>query len=181
VLAVSATGGQGSETLTDDVNQTGGQLAIAASSPNRLLYATPTLTQPVHLSGTARVTISVASSKAAANLSVWLVELPWPANASGAMNPNGIITRGWADPQNATSLRASQPLVPGQPVTLTFDLEPDDQIVPAGKRIGLMIFSSDKDFTLWPPPGTQLTVGLDATTVTLPIVGGRAALEKALR
>lgn len=181
VLAVSATGGQGSETLTDDVNQTGGQLALAASSPNRLLYATPTLTQPVHLSGTARVTISVASSKAVANLSVWLVELPWPANASGAMNPNGIITRGWADPQNATSLRAGQPLVPGQPVTLTFDLEPDDQIVPAGKRIGLMIFSSDKDFTLWPPPGTQLTVGLDATTVTLPIVGGRAALEKALR
>ena len=78
-------------------------------------------------------------------------------------------------------MRASQPLVPGQPVTLTFDLEPDDQIVPAGKRIGLMIFSSDKDFTLWPPPGTQLPVGLDATTVTLPIVGGRAALEKALR
>jgi X-Pro dipeptidyl-peptidase len=97
------------------------------------------------------------------------------------MNPNGIITRGWADPQNARSIRAGQPLVPGQPVTLTFELEPDDQIVPAGKRIGLMVFSSDKDFTLWPQPGTQLTIGLDATSVTLPIVGGRAALEKATR
>ena len=180
-LTFSATGGQGSETLTDDVNQSGAQLAMASASPNRLLYATPTLTAPVHLSGTARVTISVASSKAAANLSVWLVELPWPATASGPMNPNGIITRGWADPQNARSMRAGQPLVPGQPVTVTFELEPDDQIVPAGKRIGLMIFSSDKDFTLWPQPGTQLTIGLDATTVTLPIVGGRAALEKSVR
>ncbi len=180
-LTFSATGGQGNETLTDDVNQSGAQLAMASTSPNRLLYATPTLTAPVHLSGSARVTISVASSKAAANLSVWLVELPWPATASGPMNPNGIITRGWADPQNARSMRAGQPLVPGQPVTVTFELEPDDQIIPAGKRIGLMIFSSDKDFTLWPQPGTQLTIGLDATSVTLPIVGGRAALEKAVR
>jgi X-Pro dipeptidyl-peptidase len=172
---------QGTESLADDVSQTGAQLALAAASPNRLLYATPELTAPVHLSGTARVTVHVASSKAAANLSVWLVELPWPANASGPMNPNGIITRGWADPQNAKSLRVSEPLVPGQPVTVSFDLEPDDQVIPAGKRIGLMIMSSDRDFTLWPAPGTVLTVDLDRTTLTLPVVGGRAGLERALR
>jgi X-Pro dipeptidyl-peptidase len=155
-------------------------LALAASSPNRLIYATPELTAPVHLSGTARVTLRLASSKAAANLSVWLVELPWPANARGPMNPNGVITRGWADPQNAKSWRVSEPLVPGQPVTVTFDLEPDDQIIPAGKRIGLMIMSSDKDFTLWPAPGTVLTVDLDATSLTLPVVEGRAGLERAV-
>lgn len=171
---------QGNESLTDDVSQTGAQLARAASSPNRLLYATPELTAPVHLSGTARVSIRIASTKAAANLSVWLVELPWPANASGPMNPNGIITRGWADPQNARSLRVSEPLVPGAPVTVTFALEPDDQIIPAGKRIGLMIMSSDRDFTLWPAPGTVLTVDLDRTALTLPVVGGRAGLERAL-
>jgi X-Pro dipeptidyl-peptidase len=96
------------------------------------------------------------------------------------MNPNGIITRGWADPQNAKSLRTSEPLVPGQPVTVTFDLEPDDQIVPAGKRIGLMIMSSDKDFTLWPAPGTVLTVDLGGTSLTLPVVEGRAGWQRAL-
>lgn len=179
-LAFAKAAAQGNESLTDDVSKSGAQLALAASSPNRLLYATPELTAPVHLSGTARVSIRVASSKAAANLSVWLVELPWPANASGPMNPNGIITRGWADPQNARSLTRSDPLVPGQPVTVTFDLEPDDQIIPAGKRIGLMIFSSDKDFTLWPAPGTMLTVDLDATSLTLPVVQGRGALAQAL-
>jgi X-Pro dipeptidyl-peptidase len=179
-LALEKPVGQGSESLTDDVNFTGAQLALAEASPHRLLYATPELTAPVHLSGTARVTVRVASSKAAANLSVWLVELPWPANASGPMNPNGIITRGWADPQNAKSLRTSEPLVPGQPVTVTFDLEPDDQIIPAGKRLGLMIFSSDKDFTLWPAPGTVLTVDLGGTSLTLPVVEGRAGWQRAL-
>ncbi|MZQ78325.1 MAG: X-prolyl-dipeptidyl aminopeptidase, partial [Bacteroidales bacterium] len=47
-----------------------------------------------------------------------------------------------------------------------------DQIIPAGKQIGLMIFSSDKEFTLHPVPGTELTVDLDGTEVTIPVVGG---------
>jgi len=179
-LAMARIAGQGSETLTDDVSQSGAQLALAASSANRLLYTLPTFTQPVHLSGTARVTIRVSSNKAAANLSVWLVELPYPAGTNGAMDPRGIVTRGWADPQNSKSIRSSAPLRAGEPVTLSFDLEPDDQIIPAGKRLGLMIFSSDKDFTLWPSAGTQLTVDLDATTLVLPVVGGKAALSRAV-
>ena len=62
---------------------------------------------------------------------------------------------------------------------MTFDLQPDDQIIPAGKRIGLMIFSSDRDFTLWPKPGTQLTLDLDATELRLPVVGGSARFKEA--
>jgi X-Pro dipeptidyl-peptidase len=31
---------------------------------------------------------------------------------------------------------------------LRFDLQADDRVIPAGKRIGLMIFSSDRDFSL---------------------------------
>jgi X-Pro dipeptidyl-peptidase len=153
---------------------------MAASSPQRLLYALPTFTQPVHISGTARVTIRVSSTKAAANLSVWLVELPYPAGTNGAMDPRGIVTRGWADPQNTKSLRSSAPLRADEPVSLTFDLEPDDQIIPAGKRLGFMIFASDKEFTLWPSAGTQLRVDLDATALVLPVVGGKAALSRAV-
>ncbi len=62
---------------------------------------------------------------------------------------------------------------------MTFDLQPDDQVIPAGKRIGLMIFSSDRDFTLWPKPGTELTVDLDKTTLRLPVVGGVARFTQA--
>lgn len=176
---------QGRETLTDDVALSAPALALAADSPNRLLYATPELTAPLHLSGTARVSIRLASSAPAANLSVYLVQLPWTEGPIGTQN---LITRGWADPQNAKSLtkggdyhslEPGSPLKPGAFVTVTFDLQPDDQIIPAGKRIGLMILSSDRDFTLWPKAGTVLTVDLDATRITLPIVGGAAAFKRA--
>ncbi len=56
---------------------------------------------------------------------------------------------------------------------MEFELMPDDQIIPKGQQIGLMIFSSDKEFTLWPEPGTKLTVDLDETELILPIVGGK--------
>jgi len=62
---------------------------------------------------------------------------------------------------------------------LNFDFQPDDQVIPRGQRIGLMIFSSDKDFTLWPKPGTELTIDLDATSIELPVVGGLKALRRA--
>jgi len=164
------------EKLVDDVNQAGAILAMADASPNRLLYATPALTAPLHISGTARLTIRVASSKPAANLSVWLVSLPWTEKAKITDN---VITRGWADPQNHASLEKGEPLKPGKYVDLSFDLQPDDQVIAAGERIGLMIFSSDRDFTLWPEPGTELSIDLDGTLLELPVIGGRAAFEKA--
>ena len=42
-----------------------------------------------------------------------------------------------------------------------------------------MIFSSDRDFTLWPKAGTELTIDLDGTMLELPVVGGEAAVKKA--
>jgi hypothetical protein len=67
-----------------------------------------------------------------------------------------VITRGWADPQNhAKSLQKGEPLVPGTFYDVTFDLQPDDQILPARRALGLMIFASDRDFTLWPRSGAR--------------------------
>jgi X-Pro dipeptidyl-peptidase len=167
------------ETLVDNVSFDGATLAKAEWTNHRLLYALPTLTKPVHISGTSRLTIRVASSKPAANLSVWLVALPWETGLRSAITDN-IITRGWADPQNAASLSESHPLTPGEFVTLSFDLQPDDQVIPAGQQIALMVFSSDREFTLWPEPGTELTVDLAATRLELPVVGGREALAEAI-
>ena len=48
----------------------GGQLAAAEWSNHRLLYATPSLQQDVHLSGAATVRVRVASDADAANLTV---------------------------------------------------------------------------------------------------------------
>jgi X-Pro dipeptidyl-peptidase len=176
----SASGPPVRETFVDDVAFTGAQLARLERSPNRLLYATPELTAPVHISGTPEVTIRLALDRHAANLSVWLVALPWEQAAP--REPDfGVITRGWADPQNYRSLTESVPMVPGEFRSVTFTLQPTDQVVPAGKRIALMIFSSDREFTLWPAPGTELAVELDGTSVTIPVVGGPDALRRSMR
>ncbi|UCF16540.1 MAG: Xaa-Pro dipeptidyl-peptidase [Phycisphaerales bacterium] len=171
---------QGTETLVDNFSFSGASLAKAEWTNHRLIYLTPKLTEPVHLSGTPTVTIKLSSSKPAANLSIWVVSLPWNESRRAKITDN-IITRGWADPQNYRSLSESEPLVPGRFYEMTFDLQPDDQIIPKGQQIGLMIFSSDRDFTLWPTPGTELTVDLDATTITVPVIGGIRAFSKAVR
>ena len=69
---------------------------------------------------------------------------------------------------------------PGKFYELKFDLQPDDQIIPAGQQIGLMIFSSDSEFTLHPAPGTKLMIDLSGTSISIPVVGGKAAFEKAV-
>lgn len=178
-LATTPPGGQGTESLIDDVSLDGAALAKAASSMHRLLYATAPLREPLHISGIPRLTIRVESpNRAAANLSVWIVALPWTDDA--ALLTDNLVTRGWADPRNHTSLRHSEPLRPGEFRTLSFAMQPDDQVIPAGSRIGLMIFSSDREFTLHPSPGTELNVDLDATSLELPVVGGTPALRRAL-
>ena len=69
-------------------------------------------------------------------------------------------------------MKHGEPLVPDKFYRLKFDLQPGDQVIPAGKRIGLRIFSSDRDFKLWPKPGTEPTLDLAATSPRLPMVGG---------
>ena len=175
-LSLSPQPGQGTESLVDNVELPGKDLASAESSEHRLLYETPELQEDLHLSGLSQLTLRLSSSKPAANLSVWVVSLPWK---EGGKITDNIITRGWADPQNYRSLTESEPLEPGKFYDLSFDLQPDDQVIPKGQKIGLMIFSSDRDFTLWPEPGTKLTVDLDKTVVEMPIVGGEDAAKRA--
>ena len=167
------------ETIEDDASIFGRDLAQAESSKHRLLFVTPELKEPLHISGYANVHIRMASSKPAVNLTVWLVSLPWIEEPKGKITDN-IITRGWADPQNHRSLTESEPLVPDQFYDVKFPLQPDDQIIAAGEKIGLMIFSSDPEFTLLPEAGTLLTVDLEGTFLDLPIVGGYVAFGKAI-
>ena len=187
-LAFSAPGRQGTEKLVDDYRVSPDAMAASRQGSSRLLYALPAFRDTVHLSGTPRVTIRLASSKPAANLSVYLVKLPYDSTAIGSESRVGLVTRGWADPQNHKSLTRGgnyasklpgEPLVPGRFYTLTFDLQPDDQHILPGEQLALMIFSSDVNFTLHPDPGTELTVDLDGTSITLPIVGGAGALRRA--
>jgi X-Pro dipeptidyl-peptidase len=170
---------QGTESLVDNFSFSGESLAQAEWTDHRLIYVSPKLTKPLHISGLPRISIRLASSKPAANLSVWLVSLPWNKSHKAKIT-NNIITRGWADPQNYRSLTESEPLEPGRFYDMTFELQPDDQIIPEGQQIGLLVFSSDRDFTLWPDPGTELTIDLDHTTLQLPVVGGVESYQQSI-
>jgi X-Pro dipeptidyl-peptidase len=109
------------EVIVDDASIDAAALVAAPQSPHRLLYQSPALAAPVHVSGIPSV------------------------------------------------------------YTIAFELQPHDYIFPAGSRIGFVLLSSDRLFTLRPPPGTQLTLHASESTLTLPVVGGEQAFVAASR
>ncbi|MEO7362704.1 MAG: CocE/NonD family hydrolase, partial [Gemmatimonadaceae bacterium] len=188
-LAFSAPTKQGTEKLTDDFHVSPAMMALAGTSANRLLYALPALKDTVHLSGRTVVTLKLATNKPAVNLSVYLVTLPFDSANIGSAGQRGVVTRDWADPQNYksltsdrdyTSMTHGEPLKPGQFYTMTFPLQADDQIILPGQQLAIMIFSSDAGFTMRPAPGSEITIDLDGSSFTLPVVGGKARLQAAL-
>src|SRR6056297_180599 len=176
ILSTQKTGDAGTETFMDNVSFDGTALAKAGWTNHRLMYVTQPLADSLHISGVPSVTVKLASSKPAANLSVWLVSLPWNEGRGSTITDN-IITRGWADPQNHKSLTVSEPLEPGKFYSVTFDLQPHDEIIPHGQQLGLMISSSDKEYTPHPHLGTELTVDLDGTMLALPVVNGESKIS----
>jgi X-Pro dipeptidyl-peptidase len=141
--------------------------------PNRLIYRSPSLRRDVRISGTPEVSLRMSiDNRNAANLTAVLVDYG-PAGSSQAPV---MVTRGWMDPQNRDSLWRSERVRQGQEYRFRWDLQPDDYLFKAGHRIGLVVVSTDYDYTLRPLPGTRLTLDPDDSEVTLPVVGGRWAL-----
>ncbi|TNE79697.1 MAG: Xaa-Pro dipeptidyl-peptidase [Bacteroidetes bacterium] len=168
------------DTLQDNYRLSAKNLIPVENAKHRLLFMSPVLQKNLHLSGTPKVTLRLSSSKQAANLSVYLVSLPWEEGKHVPVYSN-LVNRGWADPQNHRSLTQGEPLKEGEFYDVTFELQPDDQMLFPGQQLGLMIFSSDKEFTLHPEPGTLLYIDLGATRIDLPVVGGKTAVDKAMK
>ncbi len=153
------------ETFTDDARVADTALLGTSNIDHRLLYVTEPLTENVRISGAPRVSLRVAFSKPRANVTAALVSLP------GSGSGGTILTRGWIDPENRTSDATSEPVSPGTFYTLSFAMQPKDTIVASGRRLALMVFSSDRQYTLRPAPGTQITLDPAESTLTLPMIG----------
>jgi X-Pro dipeptidyl-peptidase len=139
-------------------------------NPNRLAYVTPPLTQAARLSGTPWVDLRLSvDNRGDANLTAVLVDY-------GPTGAPAMVTRGWMDPQNRERLDRGSRLQRGKKYDLTWDLQPDDHIFQAGHRIGLVVVSTDHDYTIRPLPGTQLTLDPSRSAIRLPLVGGTAAV-----
>ncbi|MGH3517276.1 MAG: Xaa-Pro dipeptidyl-peptidase [Haloechinothrix sp.] len=141
--------------------------------PNRLVYVSPPLGNDVHLSGTPTVSLRASvHNRYAANLTTVLVDY----GPAGSAEPPVMVTRGWMDVQNRPSSGKSKPIHQGREYRFQWDLEPDDYVFKAGRRIGVVVVSTDMHYTLRPLPGTELSVSPAESAISLPIVGGRRAL-----
>ncbi|WP_459502969.1 Xaa-Pro dipeptidyl-peptidase [Bacillus sp. C1] len=129
-------------------------------SPNRLVYVMPKLEREMRISGTPKISFKGSINRPVSNLTALLVDY-------GGAKPE-IVTRGWMDPQNLNGKEQSTSIIPGKDYTFTWDMQPDDYVFQAGHQIGVVLISSDYDYTIRPKAGTNLTV--KRSEVTLPIV-----------
>ncbi|HEY8373988.1 MAG TPA: Xaa-Pro dipeptidyl-peptidase [Pseudonocardiaceae bacterium] len=161
------------EGLVDDAGVPAEELASAPSSENRLAYLTGPARTEVRISGTVRVLTRMSFDRPAANVTALLVDRA----PDGSVH---VITRGWVDPQNRRAIDRTQAIRPGQWYRIEVELQPDDYLVRPGHQLGMVLLSSDHDFTLRPGPGTELSVDLNHTQLVLPVVGGPGALLDAI-
>ncbi|WP_436925873.1 CocE/NonD family hydrolase [Halosimplex amylolyticum] len=173
----------GEESFVDDSSTLASDLVAVEESAHRLRYETPPLTESVHVSGKVVPSLALSFDDPTV-VSAALVEF--------ADEGAEIVTRGWADPLNRPSygeydspvaykqsLRESSPVESGERVEAEFPLQATDHVFEAGSRIGLVVYASDRLFTLHPPGDSEVRLSLAETTVDLPVVGGASALAGA--
>jgi X-Pro dipeptidyl-peptidase len=125
------------------------------TNESRLVFLTDPFARDVLLSGSASIDFNVAvMNRKAANITVALIEYD--------KNDNGkVITRGWMDPQNNRDLQQGKILTPGHSYQLSFMLEPKQYKINTGSRLGVLIASTDYDYTLRPKNGTVIQFDFD--------------------
>ncbi|MFE1941637.1 CocE/NonD family hydrolase C-terminal non-catalytic domain-containing protein [Streptomyces massasporeus] len=71
-------------------------------------------------------------------------------------------------PQPRLAARPS-PVVEGREYRLRWAMQPQDYVVEKGHRLGVVLISTDHDYTLRHPPGTPMTVRTGLSSVTPPV------------
>ncbi len=158
--------------FVDDSKIPASTLVGEEATANRVVYRTDPFEGPVRVSGTVTPSLTVSVDSEAALLSVAVVDY-------GPTGTRRLISRGWMNLLNRTSLTESEPLVPGERYNVSFEPNPVDHVFAEGHRLGVMIYSSDRAVTKRPPSAPTLTVHLADTVFSVPVVGGRDALTGA--
>ncbi|MEJ2853206.1 MULTISPECIES: Xaa-Pro dipeptidyl-peptidase [unclassified Saccharothrix] len=166
---LSTTPGGGVAQGFEDRGRTTTASTLAANpdtaNPYRLVYRTAPLATATRMSGVTTVTLRLAvENRDDANVTALLVDYG-PSGSTPV-----VVTRGWIDPQNRGSVSAGERVVRGQEYELRFSMEPKDHVFAAGRRLGLVVISTDHDYTLRPSPGTRLRLNPAGSSVTVPLV-----------
>ncbi|GAA4682998.1 Xaa-Pro dipeptidyl-peptidase [Phytohabitans rumicis] len=197
-LGPLAVAGQGTS-FVDAPSRTAEDLVAGeqAADPNRLAFLTAPLDRPLHLSGTPRLDVRASLDGRSPYLTALLVDYGTADRATGLAPGEGqdcvgpsipgdpgcfnrvrytvestpwkIVSRGWLDVRNRKSIWRTDPITPGKAYSFSWGMQPQDHVFAAGHRIGIVLISTDRDYTLRYRAGTQVTVDLRASRVTLPL------------
>jgi uncharacterized protein len=119
------------------------------------------------IAGHPRVTVTLQSDAPVAFLSAKLCNV-FPDGTSA------LVTRGFLNLCHRSSSTQPEPLVPGEPVTVTLELEATAWIFEPGHRVRLDLAGTDWPNT-WPPPEPlTLTVDTGSLRLTLPTLHSAA-------
>jgi X-Pro dipeptidyl-peptidase len=169
-----------------------------AADPNRLAYLTPALTRPLRLTGTPEVSVRAALDGRSPFLTALLVDYGTDTRPTGAQVSTGeqfcygpgvtgdtgcttrtthvsetapfkIVTRGWLDVRNRHDPARTEPITPGTMYSFRWDMQPNDYVFKAGHRIGVVVLSTDYDYTLRYPAGTKVELQPGVSEVRLPL------------
>ncbi|WP_243718976.1 Xaa-Pro dipeptidyl-peptidase [Actinomadura sp. KC06] len=177
------------------------------ADPNRLAYLTGPLPKPVRVNGIPSLSVQAALDGRSPYLTALLVDYGTDTRPTGARvntseqvcfgqsvegdvgctirqthrtetAPYKVITRGWLDVRNRHSFSRTEPIKPGKTYTFRWDLEPTDYVVKPGHRLGVILLSTDYDYTLRYPAGTEVGVRPGVSKILLPLArGGRESLQ----
>jgi X-Pro dipeptidyl-peptidase len=176
------------------------------ASENRLAYLTPELSKDVHLNGTPMISVKASLEGTSPYLTALLVDYGTDTRAtsgtssdtsqqicygSGVEGDTGcafrsrhvtqtadfkIVTRGWLDARNRHDMARTEPITEGRMYSFGWEMQPEDYVFKKGHRIGVVLISTDYDYTLRYPAGTVMKVQTGAGSVRLPVEGGKSAL-----
>jgi X-Pro dipeptidyl-peptidase len=93
-----------------------------------------------------------------------------------ASNAVELVTKGIIDGLNISSLSESAPLVPNQKYGFDLPLLPEDYVFHEGHQVGVVILGSFSGYSSRADVNqADITIHLDSSRITLPVVGGRSA------
>ncbi|MCX5201902.1 Xaa-Pro dipeptidyl-peptidase [Streptomyces sp. NBC_00237] len=80
-----------------------------------------------------------------------------------------IVSRGWLDVRNRNSLSRQDRVAEGREYALRWGMQPQEYVFKKGHRLGVVLVSTDFDYTLRYPAGTEMSVRAGLSSVTLPV------------
>lgn len=162
----------GTEQFVNNSTELPNMLARSEDNQHRLVYRTEPLSERLRVSGEISPNLTVSVDSRAALLSAAIVDY--------GPDQVQIVDRGWMDLNNRNSIERSDPVEPGEQYRVSFPIESTEYVFEPDHQLGIMIYSSDREFTKRPPSSPEVTLFLEESNIRIPVVGGQPAFRSAV-